>query len=67
MKVHELIDYLRSFNPESEIWVSGDEEGNDFHPLSSLSEEFLDRTYGEIVDVDDEDDPNVELIVVAWP
>lgn len=36
MKVKELIEILEDCNPEDEVILSSDEEGNSFHPLGGV-------------------------------
>ena len=38
MKVKELIEELEKLNPEKEVILSKDEEGNGFIPLSAVSD-----------------------------
>jgi len=40
MKVKELIELLGKTNPEREVVISRDSEGNGFSPFSGLSEEL---------------------------
>lgn len=34
MKVKELIKHLKKFNPEARVFLSSDEEGNNYSPLA---------------------------------
>ena len=38
MKVKELIEFLSEYNPESEVILSKDSEGNSYSPLSEMGE-----------------------------
>ena len=52
MKVKELIELLQAKNPEFEVIMSKDGEGNGYSPLSNLSDEMYqaDSTWsGEVV------------------
>lgn len=39
MKVKELIKHLKGLNPEARVFLSSDEEGNNYNPLAD--EQFL--------------------------
>ena len=51
MKVKKLIDILNKQNPEDEVILSKDSEGNSFSPLADFSEDLYvpeTKWYGEI-------------------
>ena len=38
MKIKELIDILESYDPETEVVMASDSEGNDYSPVDGFSE-----------------------------
>lgn len=54
MNVREVINYLINFDPDAEVRLASDSEGNDILPVAAFGYES------------DEGDPDVE-IVVLWP
>lgn len=48
MKVKELIDTLQKFNPELDVWVQRDPEGNSFSPLGGSADDGVVMDDGEI-------------------
>jgi len=63
MKVSELIEALQEHDPELEILISDDEEGNDFSELADMSLEnlipvFENKNYTET---------NKKEYIVLWP
>lgn len=74
MKVKQLIKQLQKFDPDHEVILSGDSEGNRFSPASELGEYCYtpENTWsGEIRDLDDELEEDeakpVANAVVIWP
>lgn len=53
MTVAELIENLKEFKPDLEVWLSKDSEGNDFKPISVLG-------LGEVDEVEN-------YVLVLWP
>ena len=66
MKVKELIKRLKQENPESEIVLAADEEGNYFTPLSVVECAIYDPEEHEVYDPDAQD-INGENAVILWP
>lgn len=55
MKVKEAIEILKEANPEAELLMSSDEEGNEYRRANiSVEETFCDQE-GELVGVDPDD------------
>ena len=76
MKVRHLMDALGSFDPEREVFLSIDAEGNDYKPVYSVelipNVTFeVDPKYPWIVETyqndDDSDYPEAEQPLVIWP
>jgi hypothetical protein len=57
MKIKELIKKLQTYNPEHEVYLSGDPEGNDIRTIDSVASTTINKTNNE-GDYD---------IVVIWP
>lgn len=53
MKVSELIEQLELLNPDDEVWMAGDPEGNYFRPYSgdisesAVAPDTYTRSFGE--------------------
>lgn len=62
MKVKELIDELSLCEPEQEVYLAIDEEGNGFNPLSEVCVDPI--AEGELTD---DNDPDGVESVVLWP
>lgn len=74
MKVKQLKEVLNGFDPELEVLVSRDEEGNGFNSLESVETGKAykdgwtwDMAYDEDDEEDDPDDDDVIPVVVLWP
>lgn len=80
MKIGTLIDALKEFDPNLEVVLSSDGEGNSYSPAAEVTPELYiaDSTWsGELVsdDPDDYDDDEdfedqrecAEPVVVIWP
>lgn len=77
MKIKKLIKELQKLDPELEIIVSSDSEGNNFSALQDVSlaeyyrnkdDEFGHYTEIEIYDMEDEDKPaNTKKCVILFP
>ena len=67
MKVHELIEELKLYPENMEIYTASDEEGNDINNLYFVTPEFMNE-FGEIVHEDDlyKDDYR-ESVLVIYP
>lgn len=73
MKVKELMKLLENFEPETEVVMSSDSEGNSFSPLDSLSTGFYipDSTWSgdfiEAKEVEEEEDvDDYESAICLW-
>lgn len=78
MAVAELIEHLKQFNPEHQVWMASDDEGNEYRPLGEVANfetfevEHFDDEYEDEVYIRLEqfsyndvcDNPNVVMI---WP
>jgi hypothetical protein len=81
MKVRELIELLKAEDPEREVIMSKDSEGNGFSPFADLSRQSYEATttwYGEIgieeltpelreQGFTEEDAIYDEKVIVLWP
>lgn len=82
MKVHELITYLKNFNPDAELIVQADGEGNSYSPLAGADKGFYvaDTTWSgtfydhswtaDDCDMDDEEFAELQslpLAIVLYP
>lgn len=71
MKVSELINYLSEENPNAEVILSKDAEGNEYSPLDDLDPGFYIREStwsGEFITPSErEDDTKYEPAVCLWP
>jgi hypothetical protein len=75
MKVKDVMVCLSKSSPDSEVYISIDEEGNDFHPFVTISEGYLRTDHDEVIPADDREyievlrEEHVELqkIVILWP
>ena len=69
MKVHELIELLRLFEPDATVIMSSDGEGNSFSPLSDVSPERYVEESSWSGDILRADEPPGEGKYVAclWP
>lgn len=76
MKIKELIKELKALNPESEVILQKDSEGNGYSPLSGIEAGVYvpESTWsGEFVDQDDSEyddarqEPSSVLAVVLYP
>ncbi len=74
MKVKELIKHLQELPEDTEVWLSKDEEGNDFNPLTEVNFcdvwrhsdwefDFIDPDEG----LDAYPKDQVQEMVVLWP
>ena len=66
MKVSELIKKLKQEDPDSEVVLASDEEGNSFAPLSVVDCAIYDPEEQQVYDPD-EKDINGKVAVVLWP
>jgi len=66
MKVKELVKRLKQEDPDSEVILASDEEGNSFNTLSVIDCAIYDPEEREIYD-NDQTDINGEAAVVLWP
>ncbi len=55
MKIKELIPLLQKMDPEFEVILSCDNEGNSFSPLEKLSHGYYERDSPFYVEVDETD------------
>jgi hypothetical protein len=69
MTVKELIAFLNDSDPNMPVYVSRDEEGNDFRHLYLVNEaKAIDGQYGSADIYDAEDDvKDAKKCVVLWP
>lgn len=73
MKVKDLIATLKTVDPEFEVVMSSDGEGNNYSPLAGLSVEMYipESTWsGQLMHPDDAEDNDTEYkenAVVVWP
>jgi len=74
MTVKELIENLRSIDPETKIVMSKDAEGNGFSPLSEIDPAAwyqAETTWsGDVLhpdDYDPDDAEGLEKVVCFWP
>jgi hypothetical protein len=77
MKVKELLELLNDVDPEAEVVLSSDGEGNSFSPCADYSPQYryeADSTWnGELVSAEDPDEFDEERwneavpCVVLWP
>lgn len=81
MKIKALIDILQTLDPELEVVVASDEEGNSFHSLAAYGGgrwEPEDRSFTAYTDEDEEDEDGNYLpervlevnewnAIVLWP
>ncbi len=77
MKVSELIDKLKQFNPDHLVWMSRDEEGNAYHIVDEVSnfttfevehiENEEDEIYISLEDFDYSDVAEHPNVVMIWP
>lgn len=70
MKTKELIELLSELNPELEVVMSKDSEGNAFSPVDAycLGQYFPESTWsGDFIGEDDMDDGKDIDAVVLWP
>ena len=81
MTVAELIEQLKKFNPEYQVWVASDPEGNEFRPLCEASS-FQTFEAEDAEDAEDDEDPEIYIrleqfsyndvcdnptVVMVWP
>lgn len=38
LKIKELVDFLQKQDPDGEVFLSSDEEGNSYHPIADIEE-----------------------------
>lgn len=68
MTVKELIGYLKTLPANSEVFLSQDEEGNDFKRLYDLENAWIDPSIWEPVNVTKyTNTENLERVVILWP
>lgn len=69
MKVKEIIDLLSGVDPESEVILSSDGEGNSYSPAWALNEVHYTplSTWGGEIDNEEEPHPDGNNAVVIWP
>ena len=76
MKVSELVEHLKLFDNDLEIYLAADSEGNSYAPLQGTMRHdipYFIATDGELYSADDLDDEPKELTkdaipcVVFWP
>lgn len=68
MNVKDLINLLSAYNPDLEVVLQKDSEGNGYSPLSGAAPAYYeaDSTYsGSVYAEDDTDEP--DNCVVLWP
>lgn len=79
MTVAELIEELKKFNPQHQVWLSRDEEGNGYNPVSEASnfttfelerfedgEEEISISLEQFTYRDVAEHPNVVMIWPGW-
>lgn len=67
MKVYELIEELKQYPENMEIYAASDEEGNYINNLYFVTPEFMNE-FGEIVHEDDlDEDEYRESVLVIYP
>lgn len=68
MKVKELIKELSKYDGEMRVFLSGDEEGNDFSLLSNVEYALYDMDAGYTIDIEEiYEYPNAEECILLWP
>lgn len=72
LKVKELIELLRAYNPEDLVVLASDEEGNNLNTLRKLSQHMYHVSeYEEIIDSESEilEEVNAAAVscTVLWP
>jgi len=77
MKVHEMIHILRGLDPDTEVVLSSDGEGNEYSSAAEISEAYAEPGWiggrlEDILDEEDYDDEDEDLagftkIIVIWP
>jgi hypothetical protein len=70
MKVKELQETLATLDPEMEVVLAGDAEGNYFYSLGMTEEVLWDEKNSEVIHPDDNEDWNEDgpvRAVVLWP
>jgi hypothetical protein len=71
MKVKELIERLKEFDPTSEVYVSIDSEGNGFSKVADADPSYFNTKYVEAIHPDDypeyATDPAVKAVIIIWP
>lgn len=73
MKVKELIKQLKTLPEDTEVWLSSDEEGNDFNPLLDLGFCLAWRHSKwefDLIDPDEKDEypqDQIQELLVLWP
>jgi len=73
MKVKRLIEQLKDIPEDTEVWLSSDEEGNDFNPLTEVN--FChawrhSKWEFDLIDPDEKDEypeGEVQELLVLWP
>ena len=67
MNVKDLIEKLQEFDPETDVLIAIDPEGNGFNPLASDGVVLSHRNHeGEPCNPDDADE-DISQMVVLWP
>ncbi len=66
MKVRELIEVLQKCNPEHDVILQRDPEGNGYGPLSGAEAAVYDEQDNEVIHKDDVEDQD-DNCVVLWP
>jgi len=72
MKIKDLIELLNKEDPEMNIIMSKDGEGNDYSPLAGIGDGLYvaDSTWsGTVYNLDEKDEAgeNFEKVIVLWP
>lgn len=82
MTVAELIEKLKQFNPEHQVWMSKDDEGNEYKPVGEISNflTFEVESSSDPIDPEEEIDIYISLeqftyadvadhpsVVMIWP
>lgn len=69
MTVQELMDILKDLDPDMEVIIQGDSEGNYYGECAGADTAMYDEEEGACVHPDDEDDEGRDLkeVLVIWP
>jgi len=74
MNIRELIEYLKEFDENMEVWLSSDEEGNSYRNLWCVQETFASNNgfnkevYADedVEEMDEEDKTKLVKVVCCW-